>query len=268
MNQAPLQIEMVSIDQVELPKHELRRIIPREGLEELAASIKRLGVINALNVVKKKNRYIIVAGVRRYLAAKIAGLATVPVVVIQADRLDQERIKVHENISREDINPVDQADHLRFLKDELKLPHAEIADIYNRSVSWVSQILAIHDYDPGYIEAIRARLIKWKVAQILMKIPKKEDRDHCLRFAVKGGISQEKAQIWLQQYSGQPYVPPVTPPANPIPAPDMSGPEVTGTCFWGGEKYRLDGMYIVRLCPECYQNLRKAVDMERGKGEN
>jgi len=143
---------MVSTDQVELPKHELRRIIPREGLEELAASIKRLGVINALNVVKKKNRYIIVAGVRRYLAAKIAGLATVPVVVIQADRLDQERIKVHENISREDINPVDQADHLRFLKDELKLPHAEIADIYNRSVSWVSQMLAIHDYDPGYIE--------------------------------------------------------------------------------------------------------------------
>ena len=263
MNQEPQLTKMVSIDQLELPKRELRRLIPREGLEELSESIKRLGVINPLTVVQKGKRYIIVAGTRRYLAAKMANLAMVPVTVIKADDPTQEEIKVQENISREDVNPVDQAEHIKMLKEELKLTHEQIASIYNRSTGWVSQVLHILSWDPGYVEAVKAGLITWKVGQILMKIPQRKDRDYVLSFAVKGGCTQEKAQMWLQQYSGHPYVPPVTPPVPQQPGPEMEGPQVTTPCMWCGKKTRTDAMYMVRFCDVCYQNIVKAIKEEK-----
>ena len=263
MNQESPLTKMVSIDQLELPKRELRRLIPREGLEELSESIKRLGVINPLTVIQKGKRYIIVAGTRRYLAAKMANLAMVPVTVVKADDPTQEEIKVQENISREDVNPVDQAEHIKMLKGDLKLTHDQIAGIYNRSPGWVSQVLHILTWDPGYIEAVKAGHITWKVGQILMKIPERKDRDYVLQFAVRGGCTQEKAQGWLQQYSGHPYVPPMTPPTPKPEGAEMVGPEVTTPCFCCGTKTRTDGMYMVRLCPKCYPELVKSVQGEK-----
>ncbi len=126
-----------------------RRQLTGDGLAELADSIREQGVLQPL-VVRPRGagdgaRYEIVAGERRWRAAKLAGLATVPVVVRELDDQSALAVALIENLQREDLNPLDQAESLARLAREFGLTHDQVARAVGRSRASVSNLLRLLD---------------------------------------------------------------------------------------------------------------------------
>ncbi|MCC8151700.1 MAG: ParB/RepB/Spo0J family partition protein [Lachnospiraceae bacterium] len=133
----------VKISLVEPNRDQPRKHFAEEGLEELADSIRQYGIIQPLIVQNKKDYYEIIAGERRWRAAKIAGLKEVPVII--RDISDQEIMEMSliENIQREDLNPIEEARAYQRLLDEFQLKQEEVAKRVSKSRTAVTNSLRL-----------------------------------------------------------------------------------------------------------------------------
>ena len=106
-------VRNLKLIEIEPNRNQPRKIFDEESLEELASSIKRYGVIQPIIVSKQENYYEIVAGERRWRAAKKAGISEIPAIVRQADTRTKSEIALIENIQRENLNPIEKARGIR-----------------------------------------------------------------------------------------------------------------------------------------------------------
>lgn len=123
----------VKINDVEPNSDQPRKVFDQEKLEALAESIKEHGVVQPIIVKKDGSRYIIVAGERRWRAAKIAGLKTIPVVVKDLSSREIMEIALIENLQREDLNPIEEAEAYQKLMDDYNLTQEEVAKVAGKS---------------------------------------------------------------------------------------------------------------------------------------
>jgi ParB family chromosome partitioning protein len=117
----------ILLDQVVPNPHQPRRQMNDSTIAELAASLKATGLIQPIIVRKVGERYELIAGERRWRAARIAGLATIPVIIRDVDSFTQAQMALVENIQRENLNPIDRAQAYRSLMTQLGLTQAELA---------------------------------------------------------------------------------------------------------------------------------------------
>ena len=134
------------VDVIRRGKHQPRRIVEESALEELAHSVRTRGIVQPI-VVRPAGpgRFEIVAGERRWRAAQMAGLADVPAVVRECSDREAAAVALIENIQREDLNPIEEAQGYRTLAGEFGLTHQELADAVGRSRSSVSNALRLLD---------------------------------------------------------------------------------------------------------------------------
>ena len=142
-------LQTLPIEYMQRGKYQPRKDINPEKLQELANSIKAQGIIQPI-VVRKiaHEKYEIVAGERRWRAAQLAGMAQVPIVVKEIDDRGAMAIALIENIQREDLNPLEEAEALRRLLDEFEMTHQLIADAIGKSRATVSNLLRLMDLHP------------------------------------------------------------------------------------------------------------------------
>ena len=125
-----------------------RKKFDEDALLELSESIKQYGVLQPLLVSDKKDYYEIIAGERRWRAAKMAGLKEVPVIIKEFSDQETVEISLIENIQREDLNPVEEAQAYKRLIDEFQLKQDEIADRVAKSRTAVTNSLRLLKLDP------------------------------------------------------------------------------------------------------------------------
>ena len=134
------------IEHLQRGKFQPRKDMNPEKLQELADSIKAQGIIQPIVVRKlSQDKYEIVAGERRWRAAQLAGLQQVPVVVKDIDDRATMAIALIENIQRQDLNPLEEAEALRRLLDEFTMTHQQIADAVGKSRVTVTNLLRLMD---------------------------------------------------------------------------------------------------------------------------
>jgi ParB family chromosome partitioning protein len=135
--------QKVKITDVEPNRSQPRKQFDEEALQELADSIKQFGVLEPLIVTKKGDYYEIIAGERRWRAARIAGLKEIPVVI--RDYTDKEimEISLIENIQREDLNPIEEAQAYEALISEYNLKQEEVAERVSKSRSTITNSLRL-----------------------------------------------------------------------------------------------------------------------------
>ncbi len=137
------------VDQLQGGQYQPRRDIGPEGLEELAASIRSQGIIEPIVVrAITTNKYEIIAGERRWRAARMADLTEVPVVVRNVSDEDAIAMALIENIQREDLNPVEEASALQRLQKEFDLTQQEVADIVGKNRATVANLLRLLNLSP------------------------------------------------------------------------------------------------------------------------
>lgn len=134
---------MVKITKVEPNREQPRKNFDEDALIELADSIKQFGVIQPIVVQDRKDHYEIIAGERRWRAAKIAGLKEVPVIIKNYTEQEIVEISLIENIQREDLNPIEEAQAYKRLLTEFSLKQDEVAERVSKSRSAVTNSMRL-----------------------------------------------------------------------------------------------------------------------------
>ena len=150
---AAYEVLELGVDELEPGRYQPRRHVREESLAELAESIREQGVLQPLIVrvvpaaqeFSRPKIYEIVAGERRWRAARLAGLSTVPVIVRELDDQSALAVALIENLQREDLNPIDQARSMSRLVEEFALTHDAIAQALGRSRASVTNLLRLLD---------------------------------------------------------------------------------------------------------------------------
>ena len=135
--------QTLNINRIEPNKNQPRKEFNEDALQELADSIKQFGVIEPLVVVKRKGYYELIAGERRWRAARLAGLKEVPVVIKDYDDQQIVEIALIENIQREDLNPIEEAHAYERLIQEFNLTQDEVAERVSKSRPTVTNALRL-----------------------------------------------------------------------------------------------------------------------------
>lgn len=166
------EIERIPLDLLHPGPHQPRRRMRDEGLEELAQSIRAQGVIEPIVVrPRAAGGYEIVAGERRWRAAARAELEAVPAVVRQVDDRQAVAVALIENIQREDLNPLEEGQALRSLRDAYALTHEQLADAVGKSRAAVTNLLRLLNLAASAQELLAAGELEMGHARALLALP-------------------------------------------------------------------------------------------------
>lgn len=193
-------IQKLPIDLVDDPFTPMRSEISDESIAELAADIKRNGLVQPITVRQKEKRYEVIAGHRRYRAHKVAGLQTIDAVVREVDEREADNIRVRENLFREDINPVDEARYIHYLVERYRYTPDQLSLLLGKSEAYLKarwEILGFPDY---LKDALSRGQIGLTAAQWLIKIENENVRREYVRFAILGGITAKRAEAWYRSW--------------------------------------------------------------------
>jgi len=145
-----------------------RKTFDINALNELADSIKIHGVLQPILVAEDEDNFIIIAGERRYRASKIVGLNTIPAIVLKHKTTEEQyQISILENIQREDLNPVEEAEAYKFLIDNFNYTHEALADKLHKSRSYITNSLRILKLPETVIDMLSDGVITQGHAKIL-----------------------------------------------------------------------------------------------------
>jgi ParB family chromosome partitioning protein len=165
----------ISLSRIARDKNQPRKTFDKKTIKELASSIKEQGIINPIMVRPRGKRYVIIAGERRYLAAREAGLKRVPALIRKVSKKDVMLISLIENIHREDLNDIDKAAALRELKVNLGLPWTEVGKKLGLSKQRVLDLVGLLDLPDEIKEDIRSRKLTEKHGRALRKLKDNKD---------------------------------------------------------------------------------------------
>ena len=181
---------MVKINKVEPNREQPRKDFDEDALMELADSIRQFGILQPLLVQKKKNYYEIIAGERRWRAAKLAGIKEVPIIV--KDYTDQEIVEISliENIQRENLNPIEEAMAFKRLLQEFQLKQDEVAERVSKSRTAVTNSMRLLKLSPRVQQMIIDDMISTGHARALLAIDDEEQQ-----FILANKIFDEKLSV-------------------------------------------------------------------------
>jgi ParB family chromosome partitioning protein len=172
-----------------------RREIHREPLEELAASIKTNGLIQPIVVRPLQGataggpQYEIVAGERRWQAAKLAGLTDIPTIVRELSDREAVAVALIENIQREELTAAEEARALKRLHVEFSLTHQELADTVGRSRATVTNLIRLLDLPESVVGLIDSKAISMGHARALLGLEQEAERERLAQAVVSRGLS-------------------------------------------------------------------------------
>ena len=163
----------IELDKIERDPDQPRKDFDKEALDALALSIKEHGVLSPIVVIKNEDKYMIVAGERRWRAAKIAGLSKIPAIVRTLDAQNRLELSIIENAQREDLSAIELATAYAKLKNQFNMSNAEIAKRIGKSEIAVTNSLRLLNLPDNAKEAMRAHKLTEGVMRPLIKAEKK-----------------------------------------------------------------------------------------------
>ena len=205
----------VPIDLIDPNPVQPREIFQPDRLHELAQSIVANGIIQPLVLRRRHERYQLIAGERRWRAARMAGLDTVPALIheVQDDRLLE--VSLIENIQREDLNPIEAAHAFDRLSREFKLTHEEIARRTGKDRATITNILRLLRLPEQVQHLLAERKISMGHARALLGLPTEEAQRELAQRAAAHGLSVRQVENLVQRSLQPPPAPQPAAAADP-----------------------------------------------------
>lgn len=190
----------VNISLVEPNRNQPRKEFDKEALSELAASIKQYGILQPIMVQKNGDMYEIIAGERRWRAAKEAGLKEVPVIVRDYDKQKIMEISIIENIQRENLNPIEEAMAYQCLMEEYGLKHDELADKVSKNRSTITNLMRLLRLSENIQQMIIDGKISTGHAKVLLSVENKEEQEKIAAELISRSLSVRELEKLVKKY--------------------------------------------------------------------
>ena len=189
--------QKININLIEPNKSQPRKQFDEEALEELSDSIKKYGILEPLIVTKKDNYYEIIAGERRWRAARIAGIKEVPVVIREYTDKEIMEISLIENIQREDLNPIEEAQAYEALISQYNLKQEEVAERVSKSRSTITNSLRLLKLCEDVRQMVMYNMISTGHARALIPIedPKLQYETAAIVYDQKLSVRETEAYV-------------------------------------------------------------------------
>lgn len=195
----PIELHL-KIDEIEPNRLQPRKNFDEDTLQELSESIKQFGLIQPIIVKKRENFYEIIAGERRWRAARIAGLKEVPVIVKEYDDRESMEIAIVENLQREDLNPIEEAQAYRRLIEEFGLKQDEAAQRVSKSRTAVTNAMRLLKLDERVQQMVIDDMISGGHARTLLAIEDKEEQYAMAMIVFDNKMSVRETEKLVRNY--------------------------------------------------------------------
>jgi ParB family chromosome partitioning protein len=193
--------QMIAVDQIRPSHQQVRTRFDAEPLGELAESIRLQGVLQPILVRKLADGYELIAGERRWRAARLAGLTAVPAVVRSSAGNDEQLVLgLIENLQRADLDPIEEARGLRRLTDEFGLTHEEVAQRIGKHRVSVTQSLRLLAGCAAIQSAVASGVISAGHARALVALDGQGPQEHGLKVVIARHLSVRQAENWVRTY--------------------------------------------------------------------
>ena len=190
----------LKITDVEPNKNQPRKEFDEEKLDELAQSIREHGVITPILVTKSKNGfYSIVAGERRWRAAKKAGIKQIPAIVKELTDAQISEIALIENLQREDLNPVEEALGYKRLMEEFSLTQDQVSERLGKSRSSVANALRLLNLSKDIIELLKDGKLSVGHAKVILSVKDKAEQFDLAKKIIEGDMSVRATEQMIKQ---------------------------------------------------------------------
>lgn len=198
-------VRLVSIESIEPNPDQPRKSFPQESLNELAESIRRHGLLQPLLVYESMpGHYVIIAGERRYRAAKLAGLAEVPVITRKAQEDTHLELSLVENIQREDLDPIEEARAYQRLMEMTGATQEHVAEMVGKSRAAVANAVRLLKLPEAMQEALKTGKITAGHARALLAIEDPQVQDMLYRSILEENLSVRESEARVQKLTGGP----------------------------------------------------------------
>lgn len=186
----PNVVQEIPVGDIDPNTEQPRRSFPEEAMTQLSASVKEQGILQPLLVVEQPGgRYRIVAGERRWRAARQAGLATVPCMVRDMDMIRQMEVSLIENLQREDLNPMEEAAAIRALMQQCGYTQETVAARLSKSRPAIANLLRLLTLPKEVTQMVREGLLSAGHARVLAGLEREEDKVVLARETLAKGYS-------------------------------------------------------------------------------
>lgn len=189
-----LNSDKLALSKIDINPEQPRKTFDEVALNELAESIKEKGVLQPLLVRPVKNRYQLVAGERRFRAAHIAKLKEVPVIIKDLSDKDSMEIALIENLQREDLNAVEEAQGIKLLMDKYSLTQEEVAGKLSKSRPAVANSIRLLNLSDKILRQLKEGLLSAGHARALLSIEDKAKREAIADLIIKNNLSVRETE--------------------------------------------------------------------------
>lgn len=189
-----LNSDKLALSKIDINPEQPRKTFDETALNELAESIKEKGVLQPLLVRPVKNRYQLVAGERRFRAAHIAKLKEVPVIIKDLSDKDSMEIALIENLQREDLNAVEEAQGIKLLMDKYSLTQEEVAGKLSKSRPAVANSIRLLNLSDKILSQLKDGLLSAGHARALLSIEDQAKREQIADLIIKNNLSVRETE--------------------------------------------------------------------------
>ena len=256
-----MDVQKIPMTLITLPAELHRRAHDAARLEELAASIKALGLINPITVEREADHYVLRAGHRRYEAHRLLRLDTIEANIRDAGALAHgEVLTWAENLDRADLSPIEEAEALARMLTVAGMTVERASKHLRRSRDWIEERLKLLTAPRDLQDLVHARELPMRHAYELARVTDDQHRHHLTRYALLSGASYPVIRDWVAQWrlhaeSEQPGTAPL--PAYP---PDGGRITIMIPCLTCGTAHPHEQLRVVRMCPDCHANVLQATE--------
>lgn len=240
-------IKQIPITQIQPNPQQPRVQMDGQALEELAASIREHGILQPLIVSKREeNNYTLIAGERRWRAAKLAGLTLVPIIEREVSEQGQLELALIENLQRADLTPLEMAEAYQTLSEDFSLTHEQIAGRVGKSRTSVTNTLRLLNLPEQVRNALAEGMISEGHARALLGLPHPNAQRAALSTVLNLGLNVRQTENLVKKLNGE--RPPSTP--KPAPSPEVQALENRLRNYFGTKvnlnKSRNGGSLVIR----------------------
>jgi len=256
-------IKYINLADLNLPEFQAHQDIPREQIQELAESIKLIGIIEPL-IVRDSNQGIeIVAGCLRYHAAILAGLKAAPCINMSLDPKSAEILKLHENVKRIPLDHIDQGQTFLMMMKTFDMTEKAVSESVGKSIAYISQHVSLVLMGNELTVAVKNKSITFSQARELMRVKDHAERKRFLSYCMNDGATVQVLQRWVQDYLRTGSIS----PSEEFPSREYSygseSPKSSYFCEACDKPIETSEIMQVIYCPTCHQAIKQAISEEK-----